>query len=41
MELSEFTSCSALKSGASLKALELGRQVHGLVVRMGHDLVVF
>ncbi|KAG4970845.1 hypothetical protein JHK85_037266 [Glycine max] len=26
VELSEFTSCSALKSGASLKALELGRQ---------------
>ncbi|CAK8539134.1 unnamed protein product [Lathyrus sativus] len=40
VELSEFTLCSVLKSCASLKALELGRQVHGLVVSMGRDLVV-
>ncbi|XP_027931417.1 pentatricopeptide repeat-containing protein At5g66500, mitochondrial-like [Vigna unguiculata] len=40
VELSEFTLCSALKSCASLKALELGRQVHGLVVCMGRDMVV-
>ncbi|KAG4911677.1 hypothetical protein JHK82_052279 [Glycine max] len=40
VELSEFTLCSALKSCALLKALELGRQVHGLVVCMGRDLVV-
>ncbi|KAK7287230.1 hypothetical protein RIF29_00378 [Crotalaria pallida] len=38
--LSEFTLCSAVKCCASLKALELGRQVHGLVVAMGSDLVV-
>ncbi|XLR25224.1 hypothetical protein S83_053124 [Arachis hypogaea] len=38
--LSEFTLCSVLKCCASLKALELGRQVHGLVVSMGRDLVV-
>ncbi|CAJ1962809.1 unnamed protein product [Sphenostylis stenocarpa] len=40
VELSGFTLCSALKSCASLKALELGRQVHGLVVSMGRDMVV-
>ncbi|TKY72314.1 Pentatricopeptide repeat-containing protein mitochondrial [Spatholobus suberectus] len=40
VEISEFTLCSALKCCASLKALELGRQVHGLVVCMGRDLVV-
>ncbi|KAE9592551.1 putative tetratricopeptide-like helical domain-containing protein [Lupinus albus] len=40
VELSEFTLCSVVKSCASLKALELGRQVHGLVVAMGRDLVV-
>ncbi|XP_029147436.1 pentatricopeptide repeat-containing protein At5g66500, mitochondrial isoform X2 [Arachis hypogaea] len=40
VELSEFTLCSVLKCCASLKALELGRQVHGLVVSMGRDLVV-
>ncbi|XP_050878139.1 pentatricopeptide repeat-containing protein At5g66500, mitochondrial [Lathyrus oleraceus] len=45
VELSEFTLCSVLKSCASLKALELGRwcysrQVHGLVVSLGRDLVV-
>ncbi|WVY94073.1 hypothetical protein V8G54_033161 [Vigna mungo] len=40
VELSEFTLCSALKSCASLKALELGKQVHGLVVCMGRDMVV-
>ncbi|KAK7303480.1 hypothetical protein RJT34_14387 [Clitoria ternatea] len=40
IEPSEFTLCSVLKSCASLKALELGRQVHGLVVSMGRDLVV-
>lgn len=40
VELSEFTLCSVLKCCASLKALELGRQVHGLVVLLGRDLVV-
>ncbi|KAK7412777.1 hypothetical protein VNO78_04396 [Psophocarpus tetragonolobus] len=40
VELSEFTLCSALKSCASLNNLELGRQVHGLVVCMGRDLLV-
>lgn len=40
VEVSEFTLCSALKCCAALKVLELGRQVHGLVVCMGRDLVV-
>ncbi|CAJ2658104.1 unnamed protein product [Trifolium pratense] len=40
VEFSEFTLCSVLKCCASLKALELGRQVHGLVVCLGRDLVV-
>ncbi|XP_057433791.1 pentatricopeptide repeat-containing protein At5g66500, mitochondrial [Lotus japonicus] len=40
VEISEFTLCSVLKCCASLKAVELGRQVHGLVVSMGRDLVV-
>ncbi|KAK8468844.1 hypothetical protein PHAVU_006G134044 [Phaseolus vulgaris] len=40
VEVSEFTLCSALKCCASLRALELGRQVHGLVVCMGRDMVV-
>ena len=40
VEISEFTLCSVLKCCASLKALGLGRQVHGLVVAMGRDLVV-
>ncbi|KAL5097594.1 hypothetical protein RYX36_001921 [Vicia faba] len=40
VELSEFTLCSVLKCCASLKALEFGRQVHGLVVSLGRDLVV-
>ncbi|KAL2341477.1 hypothetical protein Fmac_009417 [Flemingia macrophylla] len=40
VDLSEFTLCSVLKLCASLKALELGRQVHGLVVCIGRDLVV-
>ncbi|KAI9113399.1 hypothetical protein K1719_015326 [Acacia pycnantha] len=40
VELNEFTLCSVLKTCASLKALKQGRQVHGLVVSMGRDLVV-
>ncbi|KAI4327631.1 hypothetical protein L6164_020068 [Bauhinia variegata] len=40
VELSEFTLCTVLKTCASLKALKQGKQVHGLVVSMGRDLVV-
>ncbi|KAJ7944255.1 Pentatricopeptide repeat-containing protein [Quillaja saponaria] len=40
IEFSEFTLCSMLKTCASLKALKQGKQVHGLVVLMGRDLVV-
>ncbi|XP_059458211.1 pentatricopeptide repeat-containing protein At5g66500, mitochondrial [Corylus avellana] len=40
VECSEFTLCSVLKACASLKAFRQGKQVHGLVVVMGRDLVV-
>lgn len=40
VEFSEFTLCSALKTCASLKALKQGKQVHGLVVSLGRDLVI-
>ncbi|XP_028760353.1 pentatricopeptide repeat-containing protein At5g66500, mitochondrial-like [Neltuma alba] len=40
VELNEFTLCSVLKTCASLKALKQGKQVHGLVVSMGRDMVV-
>jgi pentatricopeptide repeat protein len=40
MEVSEFTLCSVLKACALLKAFRQGKQVHGMVVVMGRDLVV-
>ncbi|KAF5738147.1 pentatricopeptide repeat-containing protein [Tripterygium wilfordii] len=40
MKFSEFTLCSVLKACASLKAVRPGKQVHGLVVVMGRDLVI-
>lgn len=40
VEFSEFTLCSVLKACASLKAFRQGKQVHGLVVVMGRDMVV-
>ncbi|XP_065851582.1 pentatricopeptide repeat-containing protein At5g66500, mitochondrial [Euphorbia lathyris] len=40
MEVSEFTLCSMLKACASIKAFQQGKQVHGLVVAMGRDLVI-
>ncbi|EOY09720.1 Tetratricopeptide repeat-like superfamily protein, putative [Theobroma cacao] len=40
VQLSEFTLCSVLKSCASLKAFEQGKQIHGLVVVFGRDLVI-
>ncbi|OMO49680.1 hypothetical protein COLO4_38453 [Corchorus olitorius] len=40
VQLSEFTLCSVLKACASLKAFELGKQIHGLVVVLGRDLVI-
>ncbi|XP_044492582.1 pentatricopeptide repeat-containing protein At5g66500, mitochondrial [Mangifera indica] len=40
VEFSEFTLCTVLKACASLKAFEQGKQVHGLVVVLGRDLVV-
>ncbi|KAK4259553.1 hypothetical protein QN277_005874 [Acacia crassicarpa] len=36
----EFTLCSVLKTCGSLRALKQGKQVHGLVVTMGRDLMV-
>ncbi|XVF87558.1 hypothetical protein PTKIN_Ptkin18bG0130000 [Pterospermum kingtungense] len=38
--LSEFTLCSVLKACSSLKAFRLGKQIHGLVVVFGRDLVI-
>ncbi|XVE51268.1 hypothetical protein DITRI_Ditri02bG0026400 [Diplodiscus trichospermus] len=38
--LSEFTLCSVLKACSSLKAFEQGKQIHGLVVAFGLDLVI-
>ncbi|XP_015576257.2 pentatricopeptide repeat-containing protein At5g66500, mitochondrial [Ricinus communis] len=40
VEFSEFTLCSVLKACAAVKAFSQGKQVHGLVVVMGRDLVV-
>ncbi|XP_050291296.1 pentatricopeptide repeat-containing protein At5g66500, mitochondrial [Quercus robur] len=40
VEFSEFTLCSVLKACTLLKAFRQGKQVHGLVVVMGRDLVV-
>ncbi|KAF8018280.1 hypothetical protein BT93_H3240 [Corymbia citriodora subsp. variegata] len=40
VEISEFTLCSMLKACALLKAYSQGKQVHGMVVVMGRDLVV-
>lgn len=40
VEFSEFTLCSMLKACAFLKAFRQGKQVHGLVVVMGRDMVV-
>ncbi|KAL5754609.1 hypothetical protein ACOSP7_022829 [Xanthoceras sorbifolium] len=40
VELSEFTLCSVLKACAFLKAIRQGKQVHGLIVVLGRDLVV-
>ncbi|GMY11468.1 pentatricopeptide repeat-containing protein At5g66500, mitochondrial [Fagus crenata] len=40
VEVSEFTLCSVLKACALLKAFRQGKQVHGMVVVMGRDLVV-
>ncbi|XP_021907830.1 pentatricopeptide repeat-containing protein At5g66500, mitochondrial [Carica papaya] len=40
VEVSEFTLCSVLKACASSKDFKRGKQVHGLVVVMGRDLVV-
>ncbi|XP_022720517.1 pentatricopeptide repeat-containing protein At5g66500, mitochondrial [Durio zibethinus] len=37
---SEFTLCSVLKACSSLKAFEQGKQIHGLVVVFGRDLVI-
>ena len=37
---SEFTFCSVLKALSSLKAFGQGKQIHGLVVVLGHDLVI-
>lgn len=39
VEFSEFTLSSVLKACALLKAFRLGKQVHGLVVVLGRDLV--
>ncbi|XP_050226388.1 pentatricopeptide repeat-containing protein At5g66500, mitochondrial [Mercurialis annua] len=40
VEFTEFTLCSVLKACASVKAFLQGKQVHGLVVVIGRDLVV-
>ncbi|GLU13751.1 hypothetical protein SLE2022_303660 [Rubroshorea leprosula] len=40
VEFSEFTLCSVIKACASMKAFRQGRQVHGLVVVLGRDLVI-
>ncbi|CAI0412501.1 unnamed protein product [Linum tenue] len=40
VEFSEFTLCSVLQACKLLKASRLGKQVHGLVIAMGRDLVV-
>nr|ADQ43215.1 unknown [Schrenkiella parvula] len=40
VEISEFTLCSVVKTCASLKILQQGKQVHAMVVVTGRDLVV-
>ncbi|KAK0603403.1 hypothetical protein LWI29_004579 [Acer saccharum] len=40
VEFSEFTLCSMVKACAFSKAIRQGKQVHGLVVVLGRDLVV-
>ncbi|CAK7339602.1 unnamed protein product [Dovyalis caffra] len=40
VEITEFTLCSVLKACAFIKAFQQGKQVHGLVIVMGRDLVV-
>lgn len=40
VEITEFTLCSVLKACAFIKAFRQGKQVHGLVIVMGRDLVV-
>ncbi|KAH0971214.1 hypothetical protein GBA52_023370 [Prunus armeniaca] len=40
VEISEFTLCSLLKACASLKASPQGKQVHGMVVVMGRDMLI-
>ncbi|MBA0865305.1 hypothetical protein Goshw_011001 [Gossypium schwendimanii] len=40
VRLSEFTLCSVLKACSSLKAFAQGKQIHGLVVVFGRDLVI-
>ncbi|ESQ31130.1 hypothetical protein EUTSA_v10003984mg [Eutrema salsugineum] len=40
IEISEFTLCSVVKTCASLKILQQGKQVHAMVVVTGRDLVV-
>lgn len=40
VEFSEFTLCSVLKACTSLRAYQLGKQIHALVIVMGRDLVV-
>ncbi|WCJ24951.1 Tetratricopeptide repeat (TPR)-like superfamily protein [Euphorbia peplus] len=40
MEVSEFTLCSMIKACASIKGFQQGKQLHGLVVVMGRDLVI-
>lgn len=40
VEFSEFTLCSVLNGCTLLKAVRLGRQLHGLIVVLGRDLVV-
>ncbi|XP_050128045.1 pentatricopeptide repeat-containing protein At5g66500, mitochondrial [Malus sylvestris] len=40
VEFSEFTMCSLLKACAFSKAFRQGKQVHGMVVVMGRDMVI-
>lgn len=40
MEWNEFTLCSVLKACTLSRAFSQGKQVHGMVVKMGRDLVV-
>lgn len=40
IEFSEFTLCSVLKACTLLRAYQQGKQIHGLILVMGRDLVV-